>query len=68
MNKLIEGAYFSARAAEEQRLRERRRADLVHLPESVTDVQRVETSWDRIAEAFRQHDPDGRILVELVTT
>jgi len=66
MNELIEGAHFSARAAEEQRLRERRRADVVHLPEGVTDVQRVETFWDRAADAFREHDPDGRILAELI--
>jgi hypothetical protein len=65
-NKLIEGARFSTRAADEQRLRELRRADAAHLPTSVTDfLRRMETFWDRAAQGFRKHDLGGGDLASL---
>lgn len=65
MNKLVRGALFSTRAAEEQRERARRRVDAVHLPEGVTDVRKTEAVWDRAAEGFRKHDPDGSKLADV---
>lgn len=65
INKLIEGARFSTRAAEEQQLRELRRADAVHLPQGITDVRRVETFWDQAAQGFCAHDLGGSDLAWL---
>lgn len=65
MNKLVRGALYSTRAAEEQRERARRRVDAVHLPEGVTDVRKSEAAWDRAAEGFRKNDPDGSKLASL---
>lgn len=65
MNKLVPGALFSKRAAEEQRLRMHKHVDAVPRPEGVTDVRSVEASWSRAARGFRKNDPDGRKLARL---
>lgn len=65
INQLIEGARFSTRAAEEQQLRELRRADAVHLPQGITDVRRVEALWDQAAQCLCTHDLGGSDLAWL---
>lgn len=59
MKRLIAGALFSARVAEEQRLRARRHIDGVYHPEGVGDVRTPERCWERAARGFRRIDPDG---------
>ena len=66
MKKLIPGALFSTRAAEEQRLRARRHLDGVQLPEGVTDVRTPEKCWERAAAGFRRIDPDGSRALRLL--
>ena len=65
VNKLIREAHFSARSAREQRTRMRLRGEkLIGEPSDVRDTTRV---WDRAAEGFRKHDPDGRKLAKLLS-
>jgi hypothetical protein len=59
MNKVIAAALFTVRDAREQRIRARRSVDAVPHPEDVSDVRRIENSWDRAAKGFRAHDPGG---------
>jgi hypothetical protein len=65
MKRLIAGALFSARVAEEQRLRARRHIDGVYHPEGVTDVRTPERCWERAVTGFRQIDPDGSRALQL---
>lgn len=68
MKRLIAGALFSARVAEEQRLRARRHIDGVYHPEGVTDVRTPERCWERAAAGFRNVDPDGARALQLLQT
>jgi hypothetical protein len=63
---IIPSAFFSARFAELIRLRGRRQADGVNLPEGVGDVHALDDCWERAAEAFRQSDPEGKRVRELM--
>jgi hypothetical protein len=63
MNRLIPGALFSKRAAEEQMLRERELG--VMRPGSHRDVSDQTSLGSRAAKGFRKHDPDGRKSAKL---
>lgn len=64
MNKLIPGAYFSVRDAREQRLRAQIRDGQSGVISEPYDCVNY-SDWSRVAEAFREYDPDGSKLAEL---
>jgi hypothetical protein len=59
LKRLIQNAFFSAKFAELIRLRSRRHADGVNLPEGVGDVHAQENCWETAADGFSEGDPDG---------
>lgn len=63
---IIPTAFFSARFAELVRLRTRRHPDGINLPEDSSDVHALDDCWGRAADGFRQSDPDGKRVRELM--